>query len=50
MSGYDAPAIARWAEYVRAALETRSALVFFDNDVKVRAPYDALALAEAVGG
>jgi uncharacterized protein YecE (DUF72 family) len=70
VSGYDAPAIARWGARVRAwqsggqpsdALlaaprrppaprSARNVYVFFDNDVKVRAPFDAIALrANLVG-
>lgn len=48
-SGYDAPAIARWAEWVRAHLAAgRETYVYFDNDAKVRAPLDAIALIEAL--
>lgn len=32
----------------RQALEPRDVYVYFDNDIKVRAPFDARALAEAV--
>ena len=44
-SGYDAAELAGWADRVRgwtsAGLDV---FVYFDNDVKVRAPYDAQAL------
>ena len=44
-SGYDDPSLDRWAGWVRAHLEAgRDAYVYFDNDIKVRAPFDAIAL------
>ncbi|KMM47174.1 hypothetical protein CWIS_01225 [Cellulomonas sp. A375-1] len=62
-SGYDEPAIVRWADRVRAwsaggepadarrlgppaapAPAGRDVFVYFDNDTKVRAPFDAQAL------
>lgn len=68
VSGYDGPALDRWAARVRAwaaggeppdaeragpAAPKRAAgrdvYVFFDNDAKVRAPADALALAARLG-
>jgi uncharacterized protein YecE (DUF72 family) len=46
-SGYDAPAIARWARLVRKwAKGGDDVFVYFDNDAKVRAPFDAIALAK----
>ncbi|MCW4385701.1 DUF72 domain-containing protein [Salinibacterium sp. SYSU T00001] len=49
-SGYDDAALDRWAERVRGWLaEGRDCYVYFDNDAKVRAPYDAMALAERLG-
>ena len=46
-SGYDADALAEWAGRVRgwtdAGLDVH---VYFDNDIKVRAPFDAMALSE----
>lgn len=46
VSGYDDASLDRWAQRVRAWLaEGRDVFVYFDNDVKVRAPYDAMALA-----
>ncbi|HEY3917887.1 MAG TPA: DUF72 domain-containing protein [Stellaceae bacterium] len=66
-SGYEAPAIARWAKRVAAWAQgqeapdgkrasprparprrRRDVFVYFDNDAKVRAPFDAQALATAV--
>jgi len=44
-SGYDEEGLDRWAAWVRAHLEAgRDTFVYFDNDVKVRAPFDAMAL------
>ncbi len=49
-SGYTAAALDRWAERVRAwADDGRDVVVYFDNDVKVHAPYDAVALAGRLG-
>jgi uncharacterized protein YecE (DUF72 family) len=44
-SGYDDPALDRWAEWTRDHLTAgRDVFVYFDNDAKVRAPVDAMAL------
>ena len=44
-SGYDDEALDGWAAWVRRHLANgRDAFVYFDNDVKVRAPVDAIAL------
>jgi len=46
-SGYDDEALERWETWVRAHLAAgRDTFVYFDNDVKVRAPFDAMALIE----
>jgi uncharacterized protein YecE (DUF72 family) len=49
-SGYSDAALDRWATLIRRwtgdAAGERDAFVYFDNDVKVKAPFDALALAE----
>jgi uncharacterized protein YecE (DUF72 family) len=46
-SGYDDEALDRWAGTVHEWLASgRDSFVYFDNDIKVRAPYDAMALAE----
>jgi uncharacterized protein YecE (DUF72 family) len=46
-SGYDEESLKRWAAWVRKHLRSgRDAFVYFDNDVKVRAPVDAMALIE----
>jgi uncharacterized protein YecE (DUF72 family) len=47
VSGYGDEALDRWAEKIRGwTADGRDAFVYFDNDAKVRAPYDALALLE----
>ena len=49
-SGYGDAALDRWAARVRtwdaAGLDV---LVYFDNDAKVHAPFDAIALQERLG-
>lgn len=46
VSGYDAPDLAVWEQRIRDWLaQGLDVYVYFDNDVKVRAPYDAMALA-----
>ncbi len=46
-SGYDDEALDRWEAWAREHLASgRDTFVYFDNDVKVRAPFDAMALAE----
>ena len=47
VSGYDDEALDRWAAKIRAWGE--NAYVYFDNDVKVRAPFDAEGLARRLG-
>jgi uncharacterized protein YecE (DUF72 family) len=58
VSGYDGARLDRWAArlLVLAApnstpkeRKSRDAYVYFDNDVKVRAPFDAMNLAARVG-
>jgi uncharacterized protein YecE (DUF72 family) len=50
VSGYTDEALDRWAARVRSwAAEGHDVYVYFDNDVKVRAPYDALALMRQLG-
>jgi uncharacterized protein YecE (DUF72 family) len=46
-SGYDSDALDSWAETVRRWAEAGTDVyVYFDNDAKVRAPVDAIALSE----
>lgn len=50
VSGYDPPALTLWADRIRRwADEGHDVVVYFDNDVKVRAPFDATALADLLG-
>lgn len=52
VSGYSEEALDVWADRVRgwaAHPGVRDVLVYFDNDVKVHAPRDAMALAERLG-
>lgn len=50
VSGYDEPALRSWAAKVRTWHEAgHDVVVYFDNDAKVRAPFDALALTEMLG-
>ncbi len=49
-SGYSPATLDYWAERVRAwTAAGQDAYVYFDNDIRGRAPYDAVALAERVG-
>jgi uncharacterized protein YecE (DUF72 family) len=49
-SGYDDAALAVWAARVGEWRDQgRDVVVYFDNDVKVRAPFDAQRLAERLG-
>ena len=50
VSGYSAAALDRWAaKALRWRESGLDVFVYFDNDVKVHAPFDALALTERVG-
>ena len=49
-SGYDEPALRAWAARIGDwHRQGRDVFVYFDNDVKVRAPYDAMALIAMLG-
>jgi uncharacterized protein YecE (DUF72 family) len=51
VSGYSDEALDVWAQRVRQwSVGSRDVYVYFDNDVKVRAPYDAMALARRLTG
>ncbi len=51
VSGYSDSALDAWVAKVRAwAAQGHDVFVYFDNDVKVRAPFDAMSLAEKVVG
>lgn len=50
VSGYRRASLDRWAARIGAWRDAgRDVYVYFDNDVKVRAPYDALNLAARLG-
>jgi uncharacterized protein YecE (DUF72 family) len=49
-SGYTDDALDRWAADVRGWMSAGlDAYIYFDNDMKVRAPFDALGLAQRLG-
>ena len=51
VSGYTSVALDLWARRVRVWRKKKLGVyVYFDNDVKVKAPFDAIALARRVGG
>ena len=45
-SGYTDEALDRWAEKCRGWAEDCDVVVYFDNDAKGHAPYDAMRLQE----
>lgn len=49
VSGYTDEALDAWAGKVRRWARDGDVFVYFDNDVKVRAPFDAIALADRLG-
>jgi uncharacterized protein YecE (DUF72 family) len=49
VSGYTERALSIWAERIRRWREVADVYVYFDNDVKVHAPFDAMRLAELLG-
>jgi uncharacterized protein YecE (DUF72 family) len=50
LSGYGSAALDAWAAKVRSWRDAgRDVFVYFDNDVKVRAPFDAMNLAARLG-
>jgi uncharacterized protein YecE (DUF72 family) len=48
-SGYDDASLERWAARIQAWAEDGDVYCYFDNDIKVRAPFDAKRLMEMVG-
>jgi len=48
-SGYGPAALDEWAARIRRWRRGREVFVYFDNDVKVRAPFDAINLAARLG-
>lgn len=50
-SGYDAPALDAWAARCRGwEAAGRDVFVYFDNDARGRAPWDAVSLVQRLGG
>jgi uncharacterized protein YecE (DUF72 family) len=49
-SGYSTQELSRWAARVESLHCKRDVFVYFDNDVKIRAPFDAQNLARIVNG
>jgi uncharacterized protein YecE (DUF72 family) len=50
VSGYSSEALTMWAERIRGwTAAGHDVFAYFDNDVKVRAPYDAIQLMERLG-
>ena len=49
VSGYSDEALARWAERISQWRQVADVYVYFDNDVKVHAPFDAMRLADLLG-
>ncbi len=43
-SGYTEPALKKWAQKIKSWSKTRDVYVYFDNDIKVQAPYNAVQL------
>ncbi|MEO9221905.1 MAG: DUF72 domain-containing protein, partial [Mycobacteriaceae bacterium] len=51
VSGYSAQALDGWAAKVRTwTAQGRDVFVYFDNDAKVHAPFDAMTLAAQLSG
>jgi uncharacterized protein YecE (DUF72 family) len=51
VSGYSISSLDRWASRVRAWQKKRlDVYIYFDNDVKVHAPFDAIQLSQLVNG
>jgi uncharacterized protein YecE (DUF72 family) len=50
-SGYSDEALENWAKKIRRWRDSmhKDVYVYFDNDVKVKAPRDAMSLAEKLG-
>lgn len=51
VSGYTPAVLDQWAARVRAWQDRKlDVYVYFDNDAKVRAPFDAIGLSQRIGG
>jgi uncharacterized protein YecE (DUF72 family) len=48
-AGVAPPQCRQWSSVAPPKLKHRDLYVYFDNDVKVKAPFDAMALAERIG-
>jgi uncharacterized protein YecE (DUF72 family) len=48
-SGYSDQALDHWAEKIRRWHDNLDVYVYFDNDIKVKAPGDAISLAKKLG-
>jgi uncharacterized protein YecE (DUF72 family) len=48
VSGYTPEALERWAKRIRTWMRQRDVYVYFDNDVKVRSPVDAMHLCSLI--
>jgi len=49
VSGYTPAALKAWAKKITQWHKTKDVYVYFDNDVKVHAPFDAMTLAHLLG-
>jgi len=49
VSGYTPAALKSWAAKIARWHKTKDVYVYFDNDVKVHAPFDAMTLAHLLG-
>jgi len=48
-SGYEDESLERWAARIRAWADGGDVYCYFDNDIKVRVPFDAKRLMEMLG-
>jgi uncharacterized protein YecE (DUF72 family) len=46
VSGYDLPALKRWKKLIDRWKKDHDIFVYFDNDAKVKAPFDAMTLSK----
>ncbi len=49
VSGYSKQALSKWAARIKAWKKRCDVYVYFDNDAKVHAPFDALQLKSLLG-
>jgi len=50
VSGYTTAALKRWAKRIRGWKQRGDVFAYFDNDVKVKSPFDAMHLAALLAG